>query len=1130
MTMHQRNLARAAALLIFLLALTCSDLPNDPFAPDNARVSLVLMSYGFESSDSSIVDTVGRIIRVGVCLYLTQHIDSTEVSITSSAKIDTVIWCRKKNKQIDTAFYDVLFSNPGDRTVTATAHVGKDLRQVTAKIHIVVRPVPNRAPVLTVTGSRYMVAGQTCSLTVIATDPDSGQTIAIGMLKSPTGSLFQGNTFTWNTTITDTGVDTVEFIATDNGTPVLSDFEKVAITITIARTNHPPKWNNDTVLLTGQIGSPVSLTLGDKCSDPDNDPLTFRILPGVPDSDTIIGSTYSFTPSIAHQGTFYPRAVARDSSSSEDTLTLNLTISVADKIPPTLKLIAPAKDSTSVNASSLTVRVTATDVSGIASVACSMNSASFTTTCAPGDSVFSANVTELSENQFNTITFIATDSSLAANQCTLSVHIKFDPTIADSIGPVFFQKHGPTTGAVITDSIVSVIDSIIDPSGVDSVYWTLNGTNKKPMIGDRGTYTLSDTLRRYHLDTIIVFAQDKSTNQNRSRQMIVLDYNVSPIAKNTSISTNMNVAKTILLAADAIDGDALSNWSYTQSVNGTVTGTGPSVIYTPDTDFFGLDSFSFTVSDGKYNSNSAMVKIMVIDSRIAPSIITDIVDLTLNKSQTATFTIVINANVDPAPTYKWEKEGSTNSLGTGLSFTRSNVTYLDSGRYHVIVTNSKGSITSKWAKLIVADITKPVIALIGSNDTTILAGAPFYDPFATAYDDFPVPGTDISQRIERSSSPNPFDSTKIGRYTLMYRVSDAATPPNKDSLTRTVRVEGWETTAPSTPIIGNYPQTVIADNGDLYLSFVFNGQISVKKLPFNATAWMDVGGSHISNDIINDYKMVLSNNKMPYIAYIARSGSVDYYYIYKYNGSSWVQPNSACSPFSTTDNWTGFAVSAKDSAVLTIFNGDLWFYAHDANLCLMANYGYSSPNPEHSLPWGFDLQFNPMDSLYCVLSDLGGVKVKCAKRSRIDTIPQAPGISSPAGGNTVKMVFNRSDLYIMRTSGSISPQVWKAIGNSWTSLGGNTPLFSGQSTSFYLIYANDASLYAAYSDDLKQNVVIKKYNSVSDSWSTYPAVTMGKTPTIINTTSFSIQIFNGRCYVTYPDNSGNIVTLKYQPQ
>ncbi|MBN1131324.1 MAG: immunoglobulin domain-containing protein [Chitinispirillaceae bacterium] len=591
----------------FLLTLTCNDLPNDPFAPENARVSLVLQNSDFTTSDTAVTDTTGNKVRIGVCLFLTQHIDSTEVIVSQSGALpDTTFLLIKKGKAIDTAFFDMVFTHAGVRTVKATGYVGKELRRATATITIVDRPEPNHAPELTITGSRTVVAGQTCRLTVKAIDPDPGQTVTLQASGIPAAATFSDTTFVWQTTPADSGTHTVTFVARDNGTPVLSDFEEVVISVTAT----------------------------------------------VPQDTT----------------------------------------------PPTLRRLTPADDSISINASSITIRVIATDASGISRVTCALGSDTFSVTRS-ADSVFSATVTGLVVNLWSRITVIATDSSLAANRCTLSVFIKYDPTMLDSAGPVIFQKSGPTSGSVIISPIVSIIDSIVDQSGIDSVYWTLNNVRAGAMTlvsSSTTNYRLLDTLTTFRANRIVVHVVDRSTRRNRDSAIVQLDYNLPPISNDTAVSTNRNIAKTWTLNFNSQDGDPLT-WSQLtspSSLSGAVSGTLPSVTFTPASNWSGVDSFLVRVSDG-YWSDTIKIKITVVNVTVAPSIVTQPQSLTRNIGQSATFSVTINADVNPEPSYQWKKNGAEIFGANAASFSIIAVAVDDSGSYNVTVSNGAGTVTSQ---------------------------------------------------------------------------------------------------------------------------------------------------------------------------------------------------------------------------------------------------------------------------------------------------------------------------------------------------------------------------------------------------------------------------------------------------
>jgi hypothetical protein len=93
----------------------------------------------------------------------------------------------------------------------------------------------------------------------------------------------------------------------------------------------------------------------------------------------------------------------------------------------------------------------------------------------------------------------------------------------------------------------------------------------------------------------------------------------APISANLAETTIEDTAKTINLSATDADGDSLTYSIVANPTRGTLgTLSGSSILYTPNADFTGSDSFTFRTNDGGLNSNTATVSITVTPANDAP--------------------------------------------------------------------------------------------------------------------------------------------------------------------------------------------------------------------------------------------------------------------------------------------------------------------------------------------------------------------------------------------------------------------------------------------------------------------------------------------------------------------------------
>ena len=87
------------------------------------------------------------------------------------------------------------------------------------------------------------------------------------------------------------------------------------------------------------------------------------------------------------------------------------------------------------------------------------------------------------------------------------------------------------------------------------------------------------------------------------------------VAEALSFSTDEDTPRAVALSASDANGDALSYTVVAQPSHGALTGTAPSLTYTPAANYNGPDSFTYKASDNNTDSNVATVSITVKLSR-----------------------------------------------------------------------------------------------------------------------------------------------------------------------------------------------------------------------------------------------------------------------------------------------------------------------------------------------------------------------------------------------------------------------------------------------------------------------------------------------------------------------------------
>jgi VCBS repeat-containing protein len=131
-----------------------------------------------------------------------------------------------------------------------------------------------------------------------------------------------------------------------------------------------------------------------------------------------------------------------------------------------------------------------------------------------------------------------------------------------------------------------------------------------------GSFTYTPTLNYNGPDSFTYKANDGNLDSNTATVSITVNtVNDAPVANpdSATVAKNSSVAINALANDSDVDGDTLTVTSFSQGAHGTVTYStrNKNFRYTPAKGFSGIDTFTYTISDGHGGTATATVTITV---------------------------------------------------------------------------------------------------------------------------------------------------------------------------------------------------------------------------------------------------------------------------------------------------------------------------------------------------------------------------------------------------------------------------------------------------------------------------------------------------------------------------------------
>ena len=539
----------------------------------------------------------------------TSGLQPLEVVFTSTATgtITSYAWNVDNDPAIEgtTATYTHTYTEVGTYsvTLTVTGPGGSNPKTVADMI-----TVSTAAPTPTTATSQTVQEDGSATISLTATDPN-GQAITFAISTEPTNgtATLSGTDITYVPNANFYGTDSFAYTAS-NGT-YTSD--PVTITITVEGEDDGNPTTNDVSATTDED---TAVTVNLDATEIDGDNYSFSII-SQPTNGTlggVSGNQVEYTPNENFNGTdTFTFEATDDRTLRRNVATVTITVNAINDAPVANDITSQVTDENRMM--QLDITLDATDVDGDALTYSIVDTNNGTVTVNGSTANYTPNQDWNGEDTF---TYKANDGNSDSNTATVTVTVN-----AVNDAPVTSEINATTDEDVPID--ITLIGSDVD--GDNLTYSIVSNSNNATIVIDGSVANYTPPENSYGNLSFTYKANDGELDSNVSLVNINVAFvNDPPIAKDMTVNTTEdggNTGEHIQFKLDATDSDSSTiSYAIVDDVsNGTLTFVNDeSVLYVPNQDYNGTDTFTFQANDGNSNSNIATVTINIGSVNDAP--------------------------------------------------------------------------------------------------------------------------------------------------------------------------------------------------------------------------------------------------------------------------------------------------------------------------------------------------------------------------------------------------------------------------------------------------------------------------------------------------------------------------------
>jgi parallel beta-helix repeat protein/VCBS repeat-containing protein len=381
--------------------------------------------------------------------------------------------------------------------------------------------------------------------------------------------------------------------------------------------------------------------------DPDNDPIVAQAGITSNAGGTVVmnaDGSFSYTPPSNFNGTDYINYAASDGSLQGFAKVFITVTAVNDPPVANNDTYSTTEDTQIVVNAASGVRANDTDVDNANSTLTTV----LQTTVSHGTLVFNSDgsftytpaANYSGPDSFTYITKDPSNASSAPATATINVSPVNDPP------NVVNDNYSVAEDASLVISAPGVLGNDTDVDGPSPLTVSSNTTplHGSLVINSDGSFTYTPVADYNGPDSFTYTATDGPSSSTGTVNITVTPVNDPPVAANDGAVTAPGAPVTINVLTNDTDpdGDVLTISSFTQGAHGTVTCTTPNCTYTSASNFSGLDSFTYTISDGNGGTSTATVNINVIGNNADLSLTVSASPDPATGGEPVTYTAVVN--------------------------------------------------------------------------------------------------------------------------------------------------------------------------------------------------------------------------------------------------------------------------------------------------------------------------------------------------------------------------------------------------------------------------------------------------------------------------------------------------------